>query len=108
MSEILKSIKHSSSSRIMSKIRKNNPGLLALTETGLKSPGNKFWQDGGGYDRNIWTPDAIYAEIEYIHNNPVRKGLAENQGDWEWSSAHICSGKEDGIIKLDLEVLKGL
>ena len=26
-------------------------------------------------------------KIEYIHNNPVRKGLVEYQEDWEYSSA---------------------
>ena len=34
----------------------------------------RFWQRGGGYDRNFNEPESIYAEIEYLHNNPVRRG----------------------------------
>jgi len=46
-----------------------------------------FWQSGGGYDRNIQTAKALLATIEYLHLNPVRRGLAERAVDWRWSSA---------------------
>lgn len=47
----------------------------------------RFWQRGGGYDRNLWSPDEISKTINYIHQNPVRRGLCERPTDWEWSSA---------------------
>ncbi len=47
----------------------------------------RFWQEGGGYDRNLYSPAAIEAAIDYIHLNPVRKGLCKSATDWEWSSA---------------------
>ena len=28
------------------------------------------------------------AHVEYIHYNPVKHGLVENAGDWQWSSFH--------------------
>jgi REP-associated tyrosine transposase len=46
-----------------------------------------FWQSGGGYDRNIVEPTTLLAMIEYLHNNPVRRGLVERAVDWRWSSA---------------------
>jgi putative transposase len=46
-----------------------------------------FWQSGGGYDRNIETPAVLQAEIQYIHMNPVRRGLVQRAVDWKWSSA---------------------
>ena len=46
-----------------------------------------FWQSGGGYDRNIKTAKVLQATIEYIHLNPVRRGLVEKAVDWKWSSA---------------------
>ncbi|MBI1313354.1 hypothetical protein GC176_18840 [bacterium] len=49
----------------------------------------RFWQEGGGYDRNLWTPNAILAAIDYIHMNPVRRGLAETTFAWRWSSARF-------------------
>ena len=33
----------------------------------------RFWQRGGGYDRNITDPATLRVMIEYIHNNPVRR-----------------------------------
>jgi putative transposase len=30
---------------------------------------------------------AINAAMEYIHMNPVRRGLCERAVDWRWSSA---------------------
>jgi putative transposase len=47
----------------------------------------RFWQEGPGYDRNLNTPDAIEASIDYIHQNPVRRGLVSRAIDWKWSSA---------------------
>lgn len=46
-----------------------------------------FWQSGGGYDRNITEGRTLMATIDYVHHNPVRKGLIANPQDWKWSSA---------------------
>ncbi len=48
----------------------------------------RFWQRGGGHDRNLFEPKAIHAEIEYIHNNPVKKGLVREASQYRYSSAH--------------------
>ena len=47
----------------------------------------RFWQEGPGYDRNLQTQSAVLASIDYIHLNPVRRGLCKRIGDWRWSSA---------------------
>jgi putative transposase len=47
----------------------------------------RFWQEGPGYDRNLTTPSVIEAAIQYIHMNPVRRGLVDRAVDWKWSSA---------------------
>lgn len=47
----------------------------------------RFWQEGPGYDRNLMTPSVIESAIEYIHMNPVRRGLVKRAIDWRWSSA---------------------
>lgn len=46
-----------------------------------------FWQSGGGYDRNIIEPATLLKMIDYVHNNPVRRGLVQCAVDWRWSSA---------------------
>ena len=47
----------------------------------------RYWQEGPGYDRNLESPEAIEAAINYIHLNPVRRGLCAKAEDWKWSSA---------------------
>lgn len=47
----------------------------------------RFWQEGPGFDRNLFSQDAILASIDYIHKNPVERDLCQRATDWNWSSA---------------------
>ena len=47
----------------------------------------RLWQVGGGFDRNLWSAQAIHYSINYIEGNPVRAGLTEAPEEWMWSSA---------------------
>jgi putative transposase len=49
----------------------------------------RFWQEGPGFDRNLYTAKAVEASIAYIHNNPVKRGLCQRARDWRWSSARF-------------------
>jgi putative transposase len=46
-----------------------------------------FRQAGPGYDRNLTEINTILSAIDYIHENPVRRGLCRRAVDWRWSSA---------------------
>ncbi len=61
----------------------------------------RFWQRGGGYDRNVTDPATLRTMIEYIHQNPVRRGLVERATDWIWSSARFYTGVSDVPIAMD-------
>src|SRR5947209_19043796 len=61
----------------------------------------RFWQRGGGYDRNVVEAATLYWLIEYIHANPVRRGLCERPEDWFWSSAADYAGVRTGPLRLD-------
>ena len=52
-------------------------------------PAYRFWQHGGGYDRNIVNEKSLRRAIDYIHNNPVRAGLVREPTEWRWSSARF-------------------
>jgi putative transposase len=41
----------------------------------------RFWQEGAGYDRNLFEPKSVVAAIDYIHLNPVRRGLVTRARD---------------------------
>ncbi len=59
----------------------------------------RYWQEGPGYDRNIVEPRTLAAEIDYVHLNPVRRGLCTRADDWRWSSARHFAA--DGIAPSD-------
>jgi putative transposase len=65
----------------------------------------RFWQRGGGYDRNSLEPKTIWKQIEYIHANPVRRGLCRCTEDWYWSSAGVYAALREGPISIDKESL---
>lgn len=47
----------------------------------------RFWQRGGGFDRNLFNDKAIHESILYIQNNPVRARLTIQVDHYRWSSA---------------------
>jgi putative transposase len=53
----------------------------------------RFWQEGPGYDRNLEHEDSVLPSIEYIHNNPVRRGLCRLATDWFRSSARFYASE---------------
>jgi putative transposase len=52
---------------------------------GIETPPS-FWQPGGGHDRNIFSRVEFVEKVEYIHQNPVKRGLVQRPEDWAWSS----------------------
>jgi putative transposase len=49
----------------------------------------RFWQEGAGFARNLFSPAAISASIDYFHTNPVKRGLCRRAIDFTWSSARF-------------------
>ena len=49
----------------------------------------RSWQEGPGYDRNLTSPEAVNGPMEYIHLNPVRRGLVSDGLEWRWSSCRF-------------------
>ncbi len=74
------------------------PVLARLTDAQGRQ---RFWQRGGGYDRNIRDEDELREKITYIHNNPVKRGLVGRPTDWAWSSARWYDGDRDGPVPID-------
>ena len=46
--------------------------------------------------------------IEYLHANPVRRGLVAKAEDWEWSSARWLAGQRRVPLRMDEDVLREL
>jgi putative transposase len=107
ISNILNSIKQSVAKRALPFVRREAPAFLIRMEDHQPNGEThyRFWQRGGGYDRNVFEPKTAIKQIEYIHANPVRRGLCTNPEDWLWSSAADYAGVRVGPLKIDRESL---
>lgn len=107
ISKLLTDIKRPFSSQIKRLlVHADNPLLQQLTIR--QRPGVstfRFWQEGPGYDRNLTEPQTALAAIDYVHLNPVRRGLVKRATDWPWSSARWyldpTSPKDEYLPKID-------
>ena len=103
ISLILKSIKQPVARRAMSFLRATAPTWLERLKV-VRPSGRteyRFWQQGGGYDRNVVREDAAWQIIDYIHLNPVRRGLVERSEDWPWSTAGWYAGLRPVVLEPD-------
>ena len=110
IADILKSIKQSVSKRAIFWLSKNCPEFLMELED-IQPNGKKscrFWQRGGGYDRNLRSTRDIHEKIIYIHENPVRRGLVERPADYRWSSARAWETGIDQPLRIDRGTLPPL
>ena len=95
VSGLLKAIKRPHSFRVKQRMRQSNdPWLGRLTVQ--ERPGKavfRFWQEGSGYDRDIVSGRYLEKAVEYLHANPVRRGLCPRPEEWRWSSWHHYQGE---------------
>ncbi len=63
--------------------------------------GNEFkvWQSGS-HPQLMDYDEKLLQKIEYIHNNPVRKGFVEDPEHWTYSSARNYITNDDSIIEI--------
>jgi putative transposase len=107
--ELLNAIKRPYSYRIKQLLMAAGCPLISQL-TVHQRPGVKtfrYWQEGPGYDRNITNLETLRLAIDYIHENPVKRGLCQQSVDWKWSSArwHLSGG---GIVEEGLPLLRSL
>ncbi len=71
-----------------------------LSARQLKSPDQKqFWQRRY-YDFNVFTTDKYVEKVQYIHRNPVTRGLVSRPEDYRWSSFNHYATGEPGPIEI--------
>ena len=102
IASILRRIKEPVARRVLAVWKHTEPALLSRTVDSTRGPvDRRFWQPGGGFDRNILSLDAIGKTIEYIEWNPIRRELAATPEEWKWSSARARAGVMDVPLAID-------
>ncbi|MEZ6242724.1 MAG: transposase [Phycisphaerales bacterium] len=90
VSAVLMAVKRPLSAKVLERWRELDAPILERVRDG--SGRERFWQAGGGYDRNVFSAEEVFEKIRYIHENPVRRGLVGREEEWEWSSARALRG----------------
>jgi putative transposase len=110
ISSILKTLKQSVSKRAIIWLKENAPDYLSVMED--VQPNGKssyrFWQRGGGYDRNLRSVRDIHEKIFYVHQNPVARGLALRPEDYHLSSAQAWKTGVDEPLVVDRDSVPAL
>lgn len=109
VSSLLAAIKRPLSARVKAHLETTG-GRLVRRLTIRTRPGTtafRFWQEGPGYDRNLPTESAVLAAMDYIHHNPVKRGLTQRTTDWKWSSARWYAS-DRAVVDADLPTIHGL
>ena len=80
-----------------------HPPLLSKAIQALKlsvcvqSRERPFWQPRY-YDFNVHSQDKPGEKLNYMHRNPVKRGLVDKPEDWPWSSyQHYATGKQGAV-----------
>jgi putative transposase len=60
----------------------------------------RFWQPRF-YDFNVYSATKRREKLEYMHANPVKRGLVRNTGDWIWSSCSFYEKGTVGLVRID-------
>ncbi|MBL7187350.1 MAG: transposase [Phycisphaerae bacterium] len=103
ISNILKDIKTDTARKAVKYLKENKPSGLSQLCTGQKYRKYRFWQKGGGYDRNITKEDTLRHSVQYVHDNPVRKALVDEPNKWYFSSYNCWMNGVDEPIRIDKE-----
>ena len=60
----------------------------------------RVWQRGE-YDLNIWSEKERLEKLNWMHNNPVKRGMVAQPGDWPWSSWRLYYLEDRSVLAMD-------
>ena len=88
MAGFLRDFKRFTSVKFKSNLETTEPSVLELF---VDDAGKyRFWQETNA-PKKIENPDFYRQKLNYIHENPVRKGYVAHPEHWIWSSANAAS-----------------
>ncbi len=57
----------------------------------------QFWQEGS-HPELVIDEDMMSQKVEYIHQNPVKRGYVDFPEHWRYSSARNYAGRKDSLL----------
>ncbi|HXL22447.1 MAG TPA: hypothetical protein VOA78_08280, partial [Candidatus Dormibacteraeota bacterium] len=81
--------------------RPGREGQLAFVFGAEGEELRSFWQ-ARFYDFNVYSRGKVKQKLNYMHANPVIRGLVKHPKDWPWSSWSEWMKGEKGLIEIDV------
>jgi putative transposase len=100
-STVLQMLKHRVSQKMCRKQRKASEKQLRLAFPEPAENPRNFWQTRF-YDFNVYTNGKKREKLDYMHGNPVTRGLVRHPKDWPWSSWSFYTKGEAGLVGIDV------
>jgi putative transposase len=102
---VMQVLKQTVSWQILKKLRSARAGsshcrLLERLRVSPLTAGARFWQRRF-YDFNVWSEKKIWQKLEYMHLNPVKRGLVKHPGHWPWSSFRFYAFGDAKMLGMD-------
>ena len=98
---ILKMLKQRVSRRLRAQTRRSAPeGQRSFAFAHGEAAPRQFWQRRF-YDFNVWSRKKKIEKLNYMHMNPVKRGLVKNPKDWPWSSFPSYQGRGQILMGID-------
>ena len=73
---------------------------VSLRSAGTDQSVSQFWQSRF-YDFNVWSQKQIVEKLQYMHLNPVKRGLVSHPRDWAWSSFRFYENEGSGLLRIN-------
>ena len=99
-SKALQVLKQKVSRTLSPQTAKSSPARIPVDAVDSETHEVHFWQRRF-YDFNIWSAAKVREKLEYMHANPVKRGLVEHPKEWPWSSWSHYEKGEEGLIVID-------
>ena len=107
-SDVIRDSRKFMAKEIVRQLREDGNGLFdwvfrdAARKEGRPEGSYKVWQSGS-HPETLSSEKFVVQKLEYLHNNPVRKGLVEAPEHWRYSSAPFyVLGVADGPLEIDV------
>jgi putative transposase len=84
---------------VVMKVLKQEFARIVHRKTGAS---DQVWQRRF-YDFNVWGERKRVEKLNYIHNNPVKRGLVRTPDAWRWSSFRSYAYGEPGIVRINFQ-----
>jgi REP-associated tyrosine transposase len=107
-SEIIRSLKVRTAMEILKFLREHQTRpWCRQTLNGLRLPPtvhspatHRVWQRRF-FDLNLWSASKILEKLNYMHGNPVKRGLVRLPEDWRWSSYRYYDSGDPAALTMD-------